>query len=436
MDVPFRKVLIVGFTACLSASAAAQFSFETGVNYPVGIEPSGAAAADLNGDKIVDLAVTADIAVSQDRIAILLGIGDGTFASPFYVVLPNSSSPEAVVAGDLDGDGDNDLAVGLKDFNQVIVVINDGTASFTLGAAAPTGAEPRGMDIANIDGDNDLDLVVANRSGNTATVLRNNGNATFIATTLIAGAEPRDAKLGDFNHDGDLDLAVSNHDARSISVYQNDGAGAFTLLMTLLVNPSDRPEGMYAADVNNDGNADIVTATGDDTPSQNRITVFLSNGTGFSGPMLFSAGSGALDTDYVVLADFDCDGDLDVATANKTSNNISVLANNGQGSFSSPQTFPAGSAPEHLLVADIAGNGYADLVAVNRNSGNITVMINNNPNCGVEPLGDVTGDGIVNVADMLLVISSWGQCARCAADLNDNGVVNVADLLIVINHWG
>jgi predicted outer membrane repeat protein len=55
-------------------------------------------------------------------------------------------------------------------------------------------------------------------------------------------------------------------------------------------------------------------------------------------------------------------------------------------------------------------------------------------------LGDVTGDGVVNVNDLLGVINSWGPCPafpqHCPADLDQNGVVNHHDLLIVIQNWG
>lgn len=54
--------------------------------------------------------------------------------------------------------------------------------------------------------------------------------------------------------------------------------------------------------------------------------------------------------------------------------------------------------------------------------------------------GDINGDGVVNVTDMLAVINAWGLCpappASCPADLTNDGVVNVSDLLFVINHWG
>jgi len=59
---------------------------------------------------------------------------------------------------------------------------------------------------------------------------------------------------------------------------------------------------------------------------------------------------------------------------------------------------------------------------------------------GVGMLGDVNGDGVVNVVDLLEVVSSWGACAGCDADIAPHpagdGVVNVADLLLVISHWG
>lgn len=51
--------------------------------------------------------------------------------------------------------------------------------------------------------------------------------------------------------------------------------------------------------------------------------------------------------------------------------------------------------------------------------------------------GDLNGDGVVNVADMLILLGAWGDCPQpCEADLNGDGVVNVADLLILLSEWG
>jgi hypothetical protein len=408
----------------------------TSTNLTVGSQPSGAAAGDFNGDGIPDLAVTADLN-NNDNVAILIGNGDGTFAAPFYVVLPSSSSPEAVVAGDLDGDGDVDLAVGLKDFNQVIAVINGGAANFTLGATAPTGAEPRGMDIADVNGDGDLDLAVANRTGNSVTILSNNGNATFMSTTLAAGPEPRDAAFGSFDADGDFDLAVSCHDDRSVRVYTNTG-GAFAMTTTLFVSAQDRPDGIDAGDLSGDGLDDIATATGDQVAAnQNTVTVFLATGgMAFSGPAIYLTGPGATNTSDVVLADMDCDGDLDAAASNRDSNNVSVLANSGAGVFGPALHFAAGLAPETIIAADLDGDGDPSLVTANRNSANISVLLNTTCTPVVPCPWDLDGDGMIAVTDLVSLILAWGPNPGHPADFDGDGTVAVQDLVALVLNWG
>ena len=58
-------------------------------------------------------------------------------------------------------------------------------------------------------------------------------------------------------------------------------------------------------------------------------------------------------------------------------------------------------------------------------------------NCGDPAIpGDVNGDGVVNVTDLLAIMDVWGPCTDCPADLNGDGLVNVVDLLEVIGNWG
>ncbi len=55
---------------------------------------------------------------------------------------------------------------------------------------------------------------------------------------------------------------------------------------------------------------------------------------------------------------------------------------------------------------------------------------------GTSVAGDANGDGLVNVADVLAIVDSWGICGpQCQADLNSDGLVNVVDLLLVIDSW-
>jgi len=53
--------------------------------------------------------------------------------------------------------------------------------------------------------------------------------------------------------------------------------------------------------------------------------------------------------------------------------------------------------------------------------------------------GDVDGDGIVGLGDLLIVLSTWGPCAKgeeCLADIDGDGIVGLGDLLIVLSAWG
>jgi hypothetical protein len=409
----------------------------TASSLPAGQQPSATAAGDFNGDQIADLAVTADLG-NLDSIQVLLGTGGGSFAAPFTVVLPNSSSPESIVAGDLDGDTDIDLAVGLKDNNQVIAVINGGAANFALGATAPTGAEPRGMDIADIEPDGDLDIVVANRSGNSVTMLVNNGLASFTSTTLAAGNDPRDAAFGDLDGDGDMDALVSNHDDRTVGIYGFSG-GAFSLMSAPSIGSPFRPDGIDSADVTGDGLADIVTATGDETAQgQNGIVRMTSTGNlaAMGAPAFFFAGPGAFNTSDVVLADMDCDGDLDAATANQLSGSVSVMANSGSGVFGAADLFPAGANSDHIIAGDVSGDGLADLVTTNRDSNNITVLVNETCKIAPPTPGDLDGDGDVDGEDLGALLLAWGRCIGCPADLDGNGVVDGADLGTLLLNWG
>ena len=54
---------------------------------------------------------------------------------------------------------------------------------------------------------------------------------------------------------------------------------------------------------------------------------------------------------------------------------------------------------------------------------------------GPELLGDIDGNGIVEVGDLLILLANWGPCAGCQTDLNGDGSVDILDLLIVLGNW-
>jgi hypothetical protein len=87
----------------------------------------------------------------------------------------------------------------------------------------------------------------------------------------------------------------------------------------------------------------------------------------------FAVGTGP---ESIITADFNGDGKMDLATANYISNNLTVLINNGLGSFSAATNFSVGTAPISIVSDDFNGDGKMDLVTTNANSSNVSVLLN------------------------------------------------------------
>jgi len=357
-------IAVLGF----AGGAAAQFSFDTPVNLGTGQRPDDVAAGDFDGDGDLDLAVTTDGNGNQDLIELYFNDGLGNYSPGGAVFLPNSSSPGDLEAADLDGDGDIDLAVVLRDFNQVQSVINNG-GSFSTGATVAVGINAGGMSQRDMEGDGDIDLIIANRDSNTATVLSNNSNATFAAATLAVGDEPRWATFIDINGDANIDAAVTNHRDRTVSLFTNTGAG-FTPAGTLSTGGDLRPEGITAADLNGDGLEDLASGTGD----PERASVWLNTGGAFGARADYP--TGGIATSEILAADFDCDGDIDLATINQDSNNVSILPNTGAGAFGAATILSVGTRPGNFTAADMDGDGDDDLFVANRDSNNVSILEN------------------------------------------------------------
>lgn len=347
--------------------AAAQITFSPPVNYPIGLNPDSAAMVDLNGDGFLDLAVASD---APDKVSILLNNGNGTFAAPTFVALPGSGA-HTVVAGDFNGNGTIDLAVSMHNSGNVQILLNDGRAHFTLGASIAVGSDPRSMAAGKLDHNASLDLVVANRGSSNVSVLLNDGLGTFTMANVPCGSGPRTIVMGEFSGDEALDFAVTTHDMRRVDVFRNLGAGTFASLVNLSI--PNKPEGLVAADLNSDGRMDL--AAGSDENNVGFLTVFLANGPGTFGagvPFLVDA----MTADFVAAADFDADGDVDLASVSRAGSTLSVLANQGNGSFAPALHFGIGQGPEHVAAATLDANGSLDLVVTNRNSGNVSVLLN------------------------------------------------------------
>src|SRR3990172_9493422 len=216
------------------------------VSYPLYGRPHSVVAADFDADGDSDLAVT-NFWSNTQVVSVLKNNGDGTYTSVVNYAV--GSQPVSVFAADLDGDGDQDLAVansGGGFFGSVGVLTNNGNGTFAPVVNYPLSGSPESVCAADLDGDGDRDLAVANYDNGTVSVLKNNGDGTFAAgVSYSARRGAFHVTAADLDGDADQDLAVANR--FDISVLKNNGDGTFAAAVTFLVG--DDPRSVFAADL-------------------------------------------------------------------------------------------------------------------------------------------------------------------------------------------
>ena len=265
------------------------------------------------------------MAEGSGGVSIFLNDGSGTFTQSSTVGV--GVNPYSITAGDLDGDGDIDLAVVDRDYilKRVSILLNNGSGAFTQSSTVGVGSYPWSITTGDLDGDGDLDLAVANYFDNTVSILVNNSRGKFTqSSTMSVGWAPQSVFAGDFDGDGDLDLAVAEGSG-GVSILLNDGSGTFTQSSSLGVGLN--PYSVTAGDLDGDGDLDLAVANS----FSNTVSILLNNGSG-----IFTQRSTPTVGDHpmsVITGDFDEDGDLDLAVANAYSNTISILMNRSRSAW-------------------------------------------------------------------------------------------------------
>ena len=186
------------------------------------VGPQAMAVADLNGDGKVDLAVGGGV---PQGVTVLLGKGDGTFATGGSYF--GYHAPKSVAAADLNRDGKIDLVLADPGAYKLVVGLgsNDGTFSYTAEVGYALSAAPTSVAIADLNEDGVADLVAgtatteARVDSSRVYAMLGNGDGTFQpAVTFEAEASPQSLVAADMNGDGQLDLVVANYDGASVSV--------------------------------------------------------------------------------------------------------------------------------------------------------------------------------------------------------------------------
>ncbi|MFN4253922.1 MAG: FG-GAP-like repeat-containing protein [Saprospiraceae bacterium] len=352
--------------------------------------------SDVNRDGLQDMVYRYHASYgAATNILVYLRNGDGTFAAPAtYSTAASHSGLRGTP--DLNNDGYPDLLLYHNVPSQIHVRLNNGAGGFGAPAFYPVTNFCNGVSAYDLDKDGDLDLVAfagnSSLSLNTISVLKNNGNGTFAAqvttNTSVFGTTCLPA---DLDNDGDFDMIYTSGSpfgsAPTFRVYKNDGTGALSLHSSQ-ANPALKTV-RTAFDYNGNGNVDMVAMT----PNSE---IYLSNsGLNYSinAPTTLSA-----EASWMHSGDLDGDGDLDIFggnTLNAAQTSWDELPmrywlNDGSGAFTQTTSSLVMKLLSYLDLTDYDSDGDLDHIYLKAN-GEIGVALNG---CdSTTYFADADGDG-------------------------------------------
>jgi hypothetical protein len=381
------------------------------------------ASDDIDGDGNMDLAVAND---DTDDVSVLWGNGDGTFTpadTAFSVGTASIESPVAIAIADIDGNGKKDIVTANDFADTVSVLLNQGDRTFAPAKESAVGPSPdilmspESVAVEDVNGDHKVDVVAANLLDESVTVLLGNGDGTFsilsVCSTAPAqscsnqsecpsggactsqvipvGSEPDALVAVDLKHDQDgiPDLVVANSSGGvdqtgSLTVLEGRGNGTFVCVAgtdtscpaSEITSPTfDDPVAMTLADLNDDGNPDLVVV----------------NDFGDSLSLLFGNGDLSFDDavalplnefshpEQAVVADLNGDDIPDIATSASLTDKVTVFVGQGNGNFGSAVyfTLPTNSVPLGVVAADFSHDDKPDLAVKNgTDPGTVSVLLN------------------------------------------------------------
>lgn len=390
--------------------------------------PIAVAVGDFNEDGKQDI-VTAN--ASSLDVSVFLGDGTGDFGTPTQFGL-GTNRAISVAVGDFNEDGHQDIVFGRGDFafgstdslDETTLLLGNGDGTFATPLLVAAGLNPTSIAVGDFNGDANLDLAVTNGyyephflGRPNVGILLGNGDGTFGTLTGYAvGYTANAVAVGDFNADGKQDLVVTDPAGNKISLLLGngdaDGDGLLLFQTPVSYAPGDGiylPHSVAIGDFNEDGKQDVAVAY----TYASMVVVHEGNGDGTLKPAVLFPVSGK--PTQVAVGDFNGDGHQDLVTSNHewtwdTNRGASVLVGTGlvgaisSGSFLPAEVYAVGDAPQAVAVGDFNNDGADDAAVANSYShpGSLSILF---------------GASIANVDPVIDSLS--------ATSVNETGVVHL-----------
>lgn len=340
-----------------------------------------------------------------------------------YFAHATGSHPEAVTIGDFNNDGRNDVLLNTSTYfdpendYKLKVFLQDENGNLRPPVSYAVDAEytsqPKTIAAGDLNGDGLLDIAVGMDRSHIEIFLQYTDGTLFSADTIDTPLSTRIA-VADLNGDGLDDIAGIGWGDDSVGVFYQEELG-ISHQAELHYAPHGGNDDLVLGDVNADGADDIVVMSGQ-TFADN-LAVVASDGQGGFKPVAFYDLGGNELTNAVTIGDVDSDGLNDVAVTfggNRPAASIAVFHQGKEGLLQQPQVLPSYDIPETIVTADINGNSTDDLLVLHGGSNKLGVYEQlEGGTLGRESLfgipyashynpqgldtGDINGDGIPDV---------------------------------------
>ncbi len=360
--------------------------------------------------------------------------GVGTFVQRQSMPL-GGGEPVAMALGDLDRDGDLEVAVAVFGGDSVMVYEGTSNGQFDGNARTrwATGVGPRNIELADVNGDGLLDMVTANAGDDSVSLRFGHGDGSFDARRdLSMGTGPLAVHVADADGDGLPDIITADCGfeqtgtgaeqcalgrSDTVTLRYGDGVGGFSAPVAYTMGPA--PSDVLVTDLDGDAIADLVAVT----TTTRQIVWRRGLGHGAFEDSAILVGDLSNFPMEMVAADLDANGTTDIAVAMMQGRTVAVFVGDGQGGLTANGGVGLGlGEPGGIAVGDVNGDGWPDVVSANHGTTSAPL--------GLDSFSVMTGDGDATFTKLVPDVGTGthGPLDIALADLNEDGALDVVTL--------